>query len=278
MIHKCDLRGSQARRACHFVKQNFSCWICRGFESSVVVPSDVSFPAAVCREAPWAAGIRAIRANLLPGFIVQSLMLAIWGGYYFYPPLAGWLEGLAQVKQRWSYGYSGLSAIIAGAFIPECMRIFIFQKARANRSNYHNLMFTIPYWCAMGVSVDFFYRCQANWFGEQVDFAIVVKKVMVDQFIYNPLYAAPISAWLYDWKNQGFPRSGMARFFTAAYYRHTIIPILFATWGVWIPVVAILYSLPANLQIPLFALALSLWVMIYTWMSEQRILHEVRWN
>ena len=45
---------------------------------------------------------------------------------------------------------------------------------------------------------------------------------------------------------------------------------LFATWGVWIPVVTILYSLPALLQIPLFGLALSMWVMLYTWMSEQR--------
>ena len=39
----------------------------------------------------------------------------------------------------------------------------------------------------------------------------------------------------------------------------------------WIPVVAILYSLPSLLQIPLFGLALSLWVILYTWMSEQRV-------
>jgi len=31
----------------------------------------------------------------------------------------------------------------------------------------------------------------------------------------------------------------------------------------------ILYSLPSMVQIPLFGLALSLWVMLYTWMSEQ---------
>jgi hypothetical protein len=50
-----------------------------------------------------------------------------------------------------------------------------------------------------------------------------------------------------------------------------VVPTLFANWGVWIPVVSILYSLPLPLQIPLFGLALSLWVMIYTWMSERRI-------
>jgi hypothetical protein len=54
------------------------------------------------------------------------------------------------------------------------------------------------------------------------------------------------------------------------YYREVIVPILFATWGVWIPLVAILYSLPSLLQIPLFGLALAMWVMLYTWLSEQR--------
>ena len=62
-------------------------------------------------------------------------MLAILVGYYLHPPLAGWLDALAEVKQRWSYVYSGLSAIVAGAFIPELMRIFIFQKARVDRLN-----------------------------------------------------------------------------------------------------------------------------------------------
>jgi hypothetical protein len=254
-----------------FARCNFTCRIRRRFQSSAAVPPDPSSPAKVRRDAPWSAAIRAVRANLLPGFIVQGVMLAILVGYYLHPPLAGWLDALAGVKQRWSYVYSGLSAIVAGAFIPELMRIFIFQKARVYRLNYHNLLFTIPYWCAMGVAVDFLYRCQAGWFGEQVTFAVVFKKVMVDQFIYNPLFAAPLAAWLYDWKNRGFPRTGLSGSFTAAYYRHTILPILFATWGVWIPVVAVLYSLPTALQIPLFALALSIWVMIYTWMSEQRI-------
>lgn len=59
-------------------------------------------------------------------------------------------------------------------------------------------------------------------------------------------------------------------YFTMRYYLNVVVPTLFATWGVWIPVVTILYSLPSLLQIPLFGLALSLWVMLYTWMSERR--------
>ncbi len=249
----------------------FTCGKWRSFSSSAAVAPDVSSSPAQTREAPWAAGLRAARANLLPGLIVQGSMLAILCGYYFYPPLAEWLNTLAEIKLAWSYGYSAVSAIIAGALIPELMRVFVFQKGRVRSVNPRNLLFTIPYWATMGVTVDFFYRCQAVWFGDQASFSVVIKKVMVDQFAYNPLFAAPVCAWLYDWKNRGYPRSGLGEFFTLHYYRNTVLPLLFATWGVWLPLVTILYSMPSTLQIPLFALALTMWVLILTWMSEQRV-------
>ncbi len=221
------------------------------------------------REAPWSSGLRAARANVVPGLIVQSLMLAMLLAYYFHPPMQLWLDGLARVKSAWGYGYTALSSIVAGALIPELLRIGVFQKGRLARRNLANLLFSVPFWCFMGLVVDFFYRSQADWFGAEATFPIVAKKVLVDQFLYNPIFAAPFTTWLYDWKNRGYRFAGTRVFLTARYYRDTVVPTLFATWGVWIPIVSILYSLPSLLQIPLFGLALSLWVMLYTWMSEQ---------
>ncbi|MCP5544744.1 MAG: hypothetical protein H7A49_12645 [Akkermansiaceae bacterium] len=221
------------------------------------------------REAPWHAGLRAARANVVPGLLVQAAMLGVALAYRFYPPTTDLLDQLASWKARWGYGYSALTAIVAGAFLPELMRIAVFQRGRAGRRNLRNLGFTIPFWAFMGVVVDGFYRLQASWFGADAEFSVVVKKVLVDQFVYNPLFAAPFTAMMYDWKNRGFPPV-VREFFTAAYYRDVVVPTLFATWGVWIPLVSIIYSLPSLLQIPLFGLSLSLWVMLYTWMSETR--------
>jgi hypothetical protein len=229
-----------------------------------------SIPPVNCREAPWMAGLRAARANVVPGLVVQGLMFSVLMAYYFYPPMQGWLDSLAEVKARWGYGYAAVNSIVAGAIIPELLRISLFQRRRVRRSNFANLLFTAPFWCFMGICVDFFYRCQAAWFGEAATVAVVVKKVLVDQFLYNPLFACPVTTWLYDWKSRGYRFQGTGVFFTAGYYRDFIVPTLFATWGVWIPVMVVLYSLPTLLQIPLFGLALSLWVMLYTWMSEQR--------
>lgn len=221
-------------------------------------------------EAPWLPGLRAALANIVPGLIVQAIMLAMLLAYFFYPPMRTWLDGLAKLKWSWSYGYSAVNAIVAGALFPELLKILVFQKTKVRRVNLCNLIFTVPFWCVMGVIVDFFYRQQAIWFGANATIPVVIKKVLVDQFLYNPLFAAPVTAWLYDWKNSGYRSEGIGRFFTANYYQETVMATLFATWGVWIPIVSILYSLPSLLQIPLFGLALTLWVMLYTWMSEQR--------
>lgn len=233
------------------------------------MPPAHSIPQIIPRDRPWTAGLRAARANVVPGLIVQALMFSTLMAYYFYPPTRGWFDQLAAVKERLGYGYSAINSVVAGAVIPELLRIFIFQRARLRRSNLSNLLFTAPFWCMMGLAVDYFYRCQAGWFGGAATFAVVTKKVLVDQFLYNPLFACPVTTWLYDWKSRGFSFQETGAFFTITYYRDHVLPTLFATWGIWIPVMLILYSLPSMVQIPLFGLALSLWVTLYTWMSEQ---------
>lgn len=217
------------------------------------------------------AGLRAARANLVPGLILQGIMLGLLLAYYFYPPTTRLLDHLAELKGKLGYAYSAAASVIAGAVIPEAMRILVFQKGMIRRTNLNNLLFTAPFWCMMGLIVDTFYRGQALMFGSEPTFRVVAAKVVVDQFFYSPLIASPLTCWLYDWKNSGYQMIGIRKYVTRAYLRDVIVPVIFANWGVWIPVVCILYSLPSLLQIPLFALALSLWVLLYTWMSEQRI-------
>src|SRR5437763_1035137 len=52
-------------------------------------------------------------------------------------------------------------------------------------------------------------------------------------------------------------------------YRDKVIPTLVATWAVWIPLMAIIYSLPLALQFPMFGLALSFWVLLLTYMTNR---------
>lgn len=191
--------------------------------------------------------------------------------YYLLPSSREVFDVLAAWKERWGFAYSAVSAVLAGAVVPEVLRVIAFQRGRPSRQNLGNLVFAAAFWGYNGMQVDALYRLQAWVFGDEAGFATVAMKVLVDQLVYCPLVAAPLTVILYDWRARGFRRSALRGYFTRTFYRRAVFPTLVANWGVWFPIVAALYSLPLILQIPLFSLALSLWVILFTWMSEQRL-------
>lgn len=219
---------------------------------------------------PLLIGFHAARANFVPGLIVQVGMIGVVGAYYFYPPARAWFEQLALLKQRWGYGFACVSGILAGAVLPEVLAIAVFQRGRVRPENWERLIFGIFYWGSQSMVVDAFYRFQAVIFGAQVHWATVAKKVFVDQFIYTPFYACPFAMACFEWKNNEYRFEGMRHVLTLGYYKNTVFPAVVANWGVWIPVVCMVYSLPSLLQVPLFSLALTFWSMILTWITRKR--------
>ena len=222
------------------------------------------------RTLPLFIGLQAARANFVPGLIVQVAMSAVVLAYYYSKPAEAWLAHLAALKGQWGYGFSFASGAIAGGVLPELLTVAVFQRGRVRRENAGNLLFGILFWGSQGMIVDGFYRLQAVMFGAHVDFSTVLKKVLMDQLVYNPLFAAPFGLALYEWKNLGYRLAGMGRVFTGRFYKERTLPALVATWCVWIPVVSLVYSLPSLLQIPLFSLALTFWVILFTWINRQR--------
>ena len=71
------------------------------------------------RNSPLFIGLHAARANLLPGFIVQTLMLAVVLSYYFAPAAAAPLQAIATIKATLGIPFAIGAAICAGAIAPE---------------------------------------------------------------------------------------------------------------------------------------------------------------
>ncbi|MDQ6624234.1 MAG: hypothetical protein M3Y86_12235 [Verrucomicrobiota bacterium] len=219
--------------------------------------------------APLTIGWEAARANARPAFILQGLMLAVLIGYYASPRVAHALEVLAEERQRYGIFFIVGAAILAGAIVPEIFVIFFFQKGKVRRENLRNLAFTIPTWAVDGILVDWMYRLNAHWFGDVVTAPVLIAKICVDQFGYNPFFAAPCEVLIYEWKNEGFSWASARRALSWAHYRDKIVPTLLATWAVWMPLMAIIYALPLALQFPLFSIALTFWVLLLTYMTNR---------
>ena len=178
------------------------------------------------------------------------------------------LQRLAILKSEHGFTFVIIAAVVAGALLPEIFLIVFFQRGRPARKNLRNLLFTIPIWAIDGSLVDLLYRSEAAWLGNVVTVPVVLAKICVDQFGYNPFFAAPFGVLTYEWKNSGFSLESLVRGFSWTHYRDKIVPTLLATWAVWIPLMAIIYSLPLALQFPLFSLALTFWVLLLTYMTN----------
>ncbi len=218
---------------------------------------------------PLSIGWEAARANALPALIIQAVMLTLVAGYYFSPAIAQTLNQFARYKREHGWLFILVGSITAGALIPELFLVIFFQRGRVRGQNVRNLLFTIPIWGLDGSLVDLLYRSEADWFGDVASLSVVAAKICVDQFGYNPLFAAPFGILTYEWKNSGVSLEPVRDLFTWKHYRDKIIPTLVATWCVWIPLMAMIYALPLALQFPLFALALSFWVLLLTYMTNR---------
>jgi hypothetical protein len=216
-----------------------------------------------------ALGWEAAKANAGPAFILQGAMLVVLISYYLSPACADFLNRLAHYKEQYGLLFVIIAAILAGAIVPELFVIVFFQRGRPRAENLRNLAFTIPTWGVDGVLVDLMYRYNAVWFGDVVTFPVVTAKILVDQLGYNPFVAAPLEVLIYEWKNEGFSWKSVCRAVTWDHYWDKIVPTLLATWAVWVPLMAIIYSLPFALQFPLFSIALTFWVLLLTYMTNR---------
>ena len=209
---------------------------------SVVVP--------VHEEAPWKAGLRSARANLIPGFILQAFALAVVLGYYFHGPTQAALARLADLRTVIGTPFDIFTTGVFGGLIP-----LLYLKAMpSTRSRYtwsQGGALTV-YWGYKGFEIALWYTFLAWSLGEAADVRTIATKTLLDQFVYCPLWAVPVTALFYLWCEFHFNlRSVIADFRTPRWYARRALPMLLANIGVWLPLVCIIYALPTPLQLPL---------------------------
>lgn len=214
-------------------------------------------------EAPWRAGLESARALIVPALALFAAAGGVVLAYYQAPAARGALERLAEWRVRGGFAYSAVStALLAGAAPFLYLHL---DPATRTKHPWSHLPFFTAFWGYKGLEIDLLYRLQDWLFGSGAGWAPVLKKMAVDQFIYNPLFAAPYGILLYAWKDAGW-RLAPARADLRAgrwYYRR-VLPVMIAVWAVWIPTVGCVYALPLALQLPLNSVVNCFWVILFS--------------
>jgi hypothetical protein len=217
----------------------------------------------------WEESLKSLRANLIPGLILQAVMAAMAAAYLWHPGARHLFTELARIRSDWGLWFSFLGTSLASALLPEILRGFRRTSAADGPPLRERLLFAIPFWGLIGVQVDLFYRLQLHLFGPSESISVIVTKVLVDAFLYCPLLAMPEAVCVFLWRDHGFTRRGFHGWTPGRFYALRIFPVLMANWMVWIPLVSIIYSLPPALGIPFFIIAQAFWVMVFTTLSAR---------
>jgi hypothetical protein len=211
-------------------------------------------------ESAWRRALGAARANLLPGLVLQAFAVALVASYYLHAPTRAALDSLAAVKARFGFAYSIVSTALFGAVIP-FLYMRLHPRTRAATPAAHGL-FYLGFWAYKGFEVDLFYRVQGWLFGTQPTWAVIAKKVIVDQFVYCVLLSMPFTVLAFYWKDIGFDRRRLRALDIPGFLKAALPVALLGTWIVWIPAVTVIYCLPSALQIPLFNIVLCFYALM----------------
>lgn len=211
---------------------------------------------AAVLQASW----RGMRRNFLPGVVLWSVGLSLVLAYYQLPAARPLYERIAQWKASGGFAFSALSSSLFGGAIPFLALLALRRVPRGRGLGI--ALFLIGFWALRGMEIDGLYRIQGLLFGTGTDAWTVVRKVAVDQLVYSVVWSAPFSLLAYRWKDAAFDVRVLRALGQRSFWLGEIPVVVVSLWGVWIPAVAIIYSLPADLQIPLFNIVLCFWVLL----------------
>jgi hypothetical protein len=200
--------------------------------------------------------------------MLQAVMAALAAAYFLIPSTRGAFGMLSLLRSEWGLFFSFVGTSAASVFLPELLRLLLPAPTTDGSTLASRLLFGIPFWGLIGMQVDLFYRLQYFLFGPSDTALVIAKKVLVDAFLYCPLLAMPQAVCIFLWRDHGFTARGFRGHHPVAFYALKVFPVLMANWMVWIPLVSIIYSLPAALGVPFFIIAQSFWVMVFTTLSS----------
>ncbi|MBL9132829.1 MAG: hypothetical protein JNG86_16595 [Verrucomicrobiaceae bacterium] len=208
------------------------------------------------------------RANRVPCVLLNVLVVALVVSYYHVPAVAGLWESVGDFKLRWSYAFSLASTIFAAAVMPFGVQALMGTLRQDGK--WRRLALLMLFWGYRGMEIDLFYRAQGWLFGHDHDARTLVIKVVVDQFVMSPLWFVPTYVIALRWIERGGSWSALRATLDRLFWFRTLPMVLVTNWIVWIPALALVYSLPPALQFPLFSIVMCFFILVVTVMARSQ--------
>lgn len=209
-------------------------------------------------------GVTAAKQNMIPGIILQIIALTLIICYYQIPSFRQKMDVLGGLNIEFSPWFAIFMTMLFGGAIPLIIEGVHAKKHRKSPRTSSQIIFTILVWGINGALTALLYKYQDIIFGSELNFSTVAKKVMVDQFVWVPLYVVPVFTLLFLWRDCKFSFAETRLSLRRKNFLDRALPLMISNWAIWIPSVSIIYAFPLSLQMVLMNLILVFWSLILT--------------
>ncbi len=210
----------------------------------------------------------AFRQNRVPCVLLNVLVIALVASYYLMPSVAGVWQAIGEFKERWSYAFSLASTIFAAVLMPTFVQWWCGVLPPEGRLK--RVLLLMLFWGYRGMEIDLFYRVMGWVYGTGHDAATLLKKVATDQFVMSPLWFVPTYLIALRWVDHGGSIARTRASLNRDFWLRTCPTVMVTNWLIWIPALALIYSLPPALQFPLFAVVMTFFILLVTLMARER--------
>ncbi len=208
---------------------------------------------------PWKIGLKAARANLIPGLVLQAVAFGLLA-YYCVPSVRDALGVVAGWQARYGVPFVWCSYFFFCGIVPYvfCLAVPSLRPREPGKA----FLFALCFWGAMGLILPQFYALQGFLYGTGADARTLVLKILTDQFGYTAFFASPAVALSHLWKDRGYSWTSFAPLLGKGWFRRLVIPNLVMNWTIWIPSLCVVYSLPSALQAHVAGLIGGFWALM----------------
>lgn len=222
---------------------------------------------AVCSHAfevksgnPFAVGLSAVRAIVVPMVVLWAVAAALVFSYYALPSVAALFEPLS----RWQTENGLLAAFLNRVMFCGVIPGLFLLAVRSLRPRRPLLtIFAQSCWCGLwGMVVDLFYRLLDVMLGAGVDWSTLALKTVADELVLTPLVISPADAVFFFWLGRDFSLARVRLEWPTRFIRGLLAPNLIANWCVWIPTGFVIFAFPLPLQVQLSGLLSSVWTLM----------------
>jgi hypothetical protein len=156
---------------------------------------------------------------------------------------------------------------LAAALLPTLVQGFMGRLPAQGRLK--RLALLSLFWGWRGMEIDLFYQFQGWLFGHGNDVRTLLIKVAFDQFVMSPLWFVPTVLIALRWVEFDGSWARTRASLDREFWLNTCPTVMVANWLVWIPALALIYSLPAALQFPLFSGVMCFFILILTLLARR---------